>query len=898
MLDTVRRMGELRDLVSAAKQEREALTAAIATLTVKKRSIDEAVDTLAQTQKLTQTVSSALDRVTTRLDAVEERARTLAGFDDRVNELTTQVAESQRTASQLLGPDGELAKHQVIAEQLTSQEVAARANIEMIRKERQALEDMREQLRHAGSEVREAADRFTAVKTDFDQIRSMGTQLGQDYARMRDTSRDARDLAQQALEAAKETETRVASLRTLDDLAKTARERINTLNVLVEHVTQKARTMEAQKQVVEHAIVESNRLSEMVWNMDTQIAKLNDGMRQITQAETVVDRLAKAGTDASHQLELANKSRDAFLLDLGRLDRDRTVLADFIRTYQEQMEAERRQLDQFDQRVTIVQTSLAALEASANALAARDRSIAAMSQQIDELEARAGVLGSSIAELQEKQAALSNLKAQLVDVEDFARRTTGQFETLRALREELVALKQQMDAFHKTHAEAAQMRDALDTNRTVFGAFLDRMDGFRVLMPELDARLNTIAGKLSVVDEGAQKASNLVALADNLDRQMTRIINNQKLVEKVESRVNALHGMASDVDRKVEEQLNRRVEIENLKNACDGVNVQVQDVQQKIEAVSAVQSNLVPLTAAVEALKNDVERSHTRLQAVQRDEAVIIEQEKRLADLVLTGRTTADQVAVTLQQVQTLTEELKRSTTHKDELVSELAAVQARQREVASNAAMSDEQLKRLEAAVSQIEQRRSQLAFMERTIVGFETKLGQLRQAAEDLDQRIEDVGARTSVVDAVRREVDGVRELSARSKADLQSVEERRSDVAAIKAEVDNILARAAQTHDQLSRIEARKRDVDEIFDRTGLIVSMLEDVRLNLEMVNEQKAVVDHVAGDLAKLDSLVQTGQRTLQSLQAERELAERIERSIKALRARTTVGDEDSSRRSA
>jgi DNA repair exonuclease SbcCD ATPase subunit len=311
MLDTVRRMGELRDLVSAAKQEREALTAAIATLTVKKRSIDEAIDTLAQTQKLTQTVSSALDRVTTRLDAVEERARTLSGFDDRVNELSTQVAESQRTASQLLGPDGELAKHQVIAEQLSSQEVAARANIEMIRKERQALEDMREQLRHAGSEVREAADRFTAVKTDFDQIRSMGTQLGQDYARMRDTSKDARDLAQQALEAAKETETRVASLRTLDDLAKTARERINTLNVLVEHVTQKARTMEAQKQIVEHAIVESNRLSEMVWNMDTQIAKLTDGMRQITQAETVVDRLAKAGTDASHQLELANKSRDS-----------------------------------------------------------------------------------------------------------------------------------------------------------------------------------------------------------------------------------------------------------------------------------------------------------------------------------------------------------------------------------------------------------------------------------------------------------------------------------------------------------------------------------------------------------------------------------------------------------
>jgi len=894
MLDTVRRMGELKELVAAAREEREALSAVIASLTVKKRPIEETMESLAQTQKLAQTVAGALDRVSARLDAVDERTRSFTDVDTRVERLIDQLGDLERTVLRLKGPEGELARHQAIADQLTSQEMAARANVELIRQERQSLDDMRDQLRHASTEVREAVDRFSAVKSEIDQARALGAQLGQDYGRMRDASREARDLAHQALDAAKDADTRVSSLRTLDDLAKTARERINSLNVLVEHVTQKARTLEAQKQTLEHAIVEQNRLSDLVWNMDAQIARLNDGMRQMAQAEGVVDRLSKAGQDAAQQLDAAHRARDLFQEEVARVDRDRAGLAEFVRANHERIDAERRQLDQFTERVGTMQASLAALETSAAALAVRDRSIVTMAQQIDALENRTAALGAGIAGLQEKQATLDDLRAKLTDVEDFARTTTQQYAAMRSVRDDLALLKQQLDVFHKAHAEAAQMRDSIEMNRLNFTAFLDRMDGFRALMPELDARLNTIGGKLSVVNEGAQKATNLVALADNLDRQMTRILNNQKLIDKVEGRINALNVAAADVDRKVDEQLQRRLEIDTLKNACDRVAVQVTDLLQKIEAVTAVQATLTPVTGAVEVLRADIERAQARLQSVQREEAFIVDQEKRLAELVMGGRTTADAVAVTLKQVQTLTDELKRSATVKDDLVQELVAVQARQRDVASHASVSDDQLKRLESALAQIEQRRSQMAFVDKTVAGFESKLGQLRKAADDLDVRIDDVAARTGVVDAVRREVEGVRELSAQSKADLQSIEDRRSDIASIKQQVEQMLLRASQTQDQLARIETRKRDVDEIFDRTSLIVSMLEDVRLNLEMVNEQKAVVDHVAGDLARLDVLVQSGQRTLQSLQAERELAERIERSIKALRSRTT-GDEESRR---
>ena len=53
-----------------------------------------------------------------------------------------------------------------------------------------------------------------------------------------------------------------------------------------------------------------------------------------------------------------------------------------------------------------------------------------------------------------------------------------------------------------------------------------------------------------------------------------------------------------------------------------------------------------------------------------------------------------------------------------------------------------------------------------------------------------------------------------------------------------------------------------------------------------MGEQKAVVDHVMETFTQLTEVAREAQSTLKSLQAERELAERIERSIKQLRART------------
>jgi len=69
---------------------------------------------------------------------------------------------------------------------------------------------------------------------------------------------------------------------------------------------------------------------------------------------------------------------------------------------------------------------------------------------------------------------------------------------------------------------------------------------------------------------------------------------------------------------------------------------------------------------------------------------------------------------------------------------------------------------------------------------------------------------------------------------------------------------------------------------------ITHMLHDIHVNLEMLSEQRAVIDDVGEKLARLEFTVQEAQNTLRGLQREREVAERIEKGIKALRARSNA----------
>ena len=447
-------------------------------------------------------------------------------------------------------------------------------------------------------------------------------------------------------------------------------------------------------------------------------------------------------------------------------------------------------------------------------------------------------------------------------------------------------MRKEIQEFYKSQTEISQLHDKIAADRTAFEAFLERVGEFKRHMPELDSRMDAITGKFSVVDEGTQKAANLVAIADDLDRQMTRIASHQQFAEKIEARLNTLNTLSASVDRKLEEQLGRRADVESLKSLCDGLSLQVSDAQQKIDALAAVQHKLLPITAQVAVLKGQIDKTAAAFKEGQQDEAQITAQETRLAELLDASRAVAVEVGERIKQIEGLSAELGRSSVLKDELVEELSRAQGRQRDVATHMEGSEDQLKRLEDQLKQLDQRRSQVVFAERKVAAFEGRLGELRTVAEEVERKIQAIAAREAFVGTVKKEVAAIHEISARSKADLQHVTQHRGEVTALKASVDEALKGIGETEERIAVIEARKKLVDEVQLKTNVISNMLADVRVNLESLSEQKSVIDHVVANLSQLNEMSLGGQATLKALQTEREVAERIERGIKQIRTKT------------
>jgi hypothetical protein len=108
--------------------------------------------------------------------------------------------------------------------------------------------------------------------------------------------------------------------------------------------------------------------------------------------------------------------------------------------------------------------------------------------------------------------------------------------------------------------------------------------------------------------------------------------------------------------------------------------------------------------------------------------------------------------------------------------------------------------------------------------------------------------------------------------------------TDLGSLRTKLDDLFDWSRQTDGQIRQIESRRKVLDEVQARANGIVHTLRDLDVKLELLGEQRAMVDHVGDRLARLDFTLQEAQNTLRALQREREVAERIEQGLKALRS--------------
>ena len=215
---------ELEALIATARKERGALNAMVDAVTTQSAKLTETGKSLEQVNAKAVAATGSLDAVAKRLEELERKAGALVDIEKKAQGLDATISQIQELATE------------------------------------------------------KASAQVAAVHGDLEQLRSIAGQLGQDCAKIRDTSRDAREDSAVAVTAVKEVENKLGRLTQLQELSKATDEKLTAINALAEHVNQKTKVLDGQKHIVDRAVVEANRVNELVWNVDVQIGKLNEGL--------------------------------------------------------------------------------------------------------------------------------------------------------------------------------------------------------------------------------------------------------------------------------------------------------------------------------------------------------------------------------------------------------------------------------------------------------------------------------------------------------------------------------------------------------------------------------------------------------------------------------------------
>ena len=163
-------------------------------------------------------------------------------------------------------------------------------------------------------------------------------------------------------------------------------------------------------------------------------------------------------------------------------------------------------------------------------------------------------------------------------------------------------------------------------------------------------------------------------------------------------------------------------------------------------------------------------------------------------------------------------------------------------------------------------------------SIDALDARVNALQQSAADAERRLAEVLARHGEIDDLRKRCDTL----ATQWAEAQ---QRLGEMADLHERLLPLTSQVAALLESMQTLESRRQTGEEVRSGANTITHMLGDVNLKLEMLSEQRAAVDHVGEQLARLDYTVQEAQNTLRALQREREVAERVEQGIKALRHR-------------
>jgi len=307
-------------------------------------------------------------------------------------------------------------------------------------------------------------------------------------------------------------------------LSKDTDAQLRTLNTLSEHVAAKIKALEDQQSVVERALVESRRVHEMVWEMENQLKKLDDGTKRAARVEETLAALQRMQAATNSTLEEAAQSRENFRRDVDRQERDAHNLIETVRRQLDQLATNKQEIETVHERLRLAQAGIAAAETRVEAVSTKEQQLEQLLERMQHLGARVQELTASAESLQRKQASLAALEERLGALESAAKRTQWQFESLAEHRKDLDGLKNEIQTVHTTYEHTATLLDKLRSDKREVEAFLEKAGSFMTQASQFELKVDALTSRIVSAETSAARTASVAEAVDDLASRRVGIV--------------------------------------------------------------------------------------------------------------------------------------------------------------------------------------------------------------------------------------------------------------------------------------------------------------------------------------------------------------------------------------
>jgi chromosome segregation ATPase len=330
-------VGNIERLLEQMQQERQALDRLHVSFETHATGIPQVNAKLDDSERRAEALAQRLDALSARVADFEGIRQQSDGLQARVGTLEASMQEAEERVEQTLAREAQVQQHRDAMEQLVSLGRSTLGQIDVLKRESASLAQLEARLPGLRTEFQPLFDQHAALKTVLDALRGGIAALAQDAETGRDASLKARTHATKANELVADVQRRLEPLSDLRALSQDTDAQLRRLNGLAEHVSAKVKALESQQSVVDHALVESRRVQQMVWEMEVQINKLDEGSRRATQAEETLAKLERVCAETTARFEDAARARESFGRDVAQQEHDARGLIEVVQRHLDQL---------------------------------------------------------------------------------------------------------------------------------------------------------------------------------------------------------------------------------------------------------------------------------------------------------------------------------------------------------------------------------------------------------------------------------------------------------------------------------------------------------------------------------------------------------------------------------